>query len=145
MINIKPWRPWWTDLDEIIDEDFPLARVVKSSKKGMFVPEADVYEIEKEVIAEISLPGVEVDKVEILIEEGNLVIKGSTEKKEEIEKKGYYKKEISSGSFYRLVSLPVAVKEEEVKAEYKKGVLKVTMPKKEEEKKSRKIEIDVKD
>lgn len=144
-MNIKPWRPWWADLDEVFEEDFPMARVSRGSKKGMFAPEADVYETEKEVVVELSLPGIESDKIEVSVEDDNLVVKGSTEKKEEVEKKGYYRKEISSGSFYRSIALPVPVKEDVTRAEYKKGVLKITMPKKEEEKKARKIEIDVQD
>lgn len=64
------------------------------------------------------------------------------EKKEEKEK-GYWRREIRTGSFERMVRLPVAVKEDAVEATYEKGVLKIVMPKA-EAKPSSKVKIQIK-
>lgn len=142
---IRPYKPWWAahfdEFDNFFDEDFPLA--VKKSAKDVFAPDADIYETEKEVIAEISLPGADPEKVDVSVEDNTLVVKGSTEKKTEVEKKGYYRKEIRSGSFYRSVALPVPVQKDNTTAEFEKGVLKVTMPKADPEREGKKIEIKV--
>lgn len=102
---------------------------IMKSKSGGFIPALDIYEKGDDLIAETSLPNVDAKDVDISIEDGNLVLKGSTEKKKEVEKKNYYRKEVSSGSFYRSIPLPVAVKEDKVTAEFKGNKLTITLPK----------------
>lgn len=60
---------------------------------------------------------------------GVLTVKGATKKEHEVDEKNYYRKELRSGSFFRQIALPVAVKEDAVKAEFEDGVLKITCPK----------------
>lgn len=92
-------------------------------------PALDLYETDKEIVAELNAPGFDPKKIEITVEDQCLRIKGDMEKKEEEKKKDYWRKEIRKGSFERLVRLPSAVDEKKVKASYKKGVLKIVMPK----------------
>jgi len=138
-----PFRPWWArpfeEMERMFEEEFP-----RFEEKGVFAPEMDVYETDKDVIAEVSLPGVEPKNVDVSVEDNTLTVKGSTERKVEVKKKGYYRKEISSGSFYRSISLPVPVVKEKAKAEFENGILKVTLPKAQPEKKAKKIEIKIK-
>ncbi len=92
-------------------------------------PAMDVYETDKDVIAEINVPGFDPEKIEVSIENNMLKVKGDMEEKKEEKNKGYWRKEIRKGSFERAVSLPTAVKEDQAEATYEKGVLKVVMPK----------------
>jgi HSP20 family protein len=96
---------------------------------GTFSPSVDVKESEKEIKVSVELPGMNDKDIEVSLSRDSLTIKG--EKKEEKEDKGkdYYSMERSYGSFSRTVPLPAEVDTEKVKAEFKKGVLAVTLPK----------------
>jgi HSP20 family protein len=85
----------------------------------------------------MSMPGIDPEKVEVTIEGNYLRVVGRREEEKETKNKQFYSKEIHRGSFERAIRLPAAVNEDAVKAEYKDGVLKVTMPKTEVKKKGR--------
>ncbi len=99
-----------------------------------FNPAIDLYEKGDAFIAEVAIAGIDPDKLAISIEGTVLDIEGSIEKKSEVDEKNYYRKEVRTGSFHRLISLPSAVNGDGATAEYEKGILKITMPKKEETK-----------
>lgn len=108
-----------------------------------FFPALDVYQDKDNVVAELSLPGVDPNKVDIVIENDVLTVSGSTEEKQEVKREDYYRKEVRTGSFSRSVVLPMAVKGDQTQAHYDKGVLTITMPK-EESVKPKKVTISVK-
>lgn len=90
----------------------------------------DVYEKNGNIIAEMNIPGVEPQKIDISIEGDILRLSGSREEEKETKDKNYYSKEIQRGSFERIIQLPSTVIAEKAEAQYKEGVLKITMPKK---------------
>lgn len=94
-------------------------------------PAVDVVESSDSVVVKAELPGVDPKDVDISVSGDTLTIKG--EKKEEKEEKGksFYRVERSYGSFCRSVSLPTGVEADKAKADYKDGVLSVTLPKSE--------------
>lgn len=96
---------------------------------GTFRPNVNVVEDEKEIKVSAELPGVDEKDIEVSLSKDSLTIKG--EKKEEKEDKGknYYRMERSYGSFCRTIPLPVEIDADKVKAQFKKGVLTVTLPK----------------
>lgn len=96
---------------------------------GGFSPAIDVYEKDNQVVVETPLPGVDPDNLKISIENDVLSIEGSSEKKSEVDEKNYYRKEVRYGSFHRAVALPCAVDGDKADANYKDGVLKLTIPK----------------
>ena len=132
---IIKYRPFWPDFDEEFQN--------LSTEIAKFTPAVDVYEDNDNVIVESPLAGINPDKVSIEIEDNVLKISGKQEKKTEVDEKEYYRKEVRSGSFYRAVVLPKAVDYSKANAEFKDGMLKITVPKKEEAK-PRKIAIKVK-
>ena len=97
-------------------------------------PPLDVSETEENVLVKVEVPGIEPKDIDISISGDTLTIKG--EKKSEKEEKGknYHFIERGYGSFSRSVGLPASVKFEQVKAEYKKGILEITLPKSEKSK-----------
>ncbi len=108
-------------------------------------PRIDLYEEKDKLVAEIEMPGIDAKSINVSIEDNLLKIEAKKEEKKEEKRKGYYKKEIKSGYLKRVVSLPVDVKGDKARAEYKNGVLKIEMPKKEAKKtKSQKIKVEVK-
>ena len=123
---IIKYRPFWPDFDE---EFFSLP-----SEMVNFTPAVDVYEDKDNVVVESPLAGIDPDKVNIEIEDNVLKISGQQEKKTEVDEKEYYRREVRSGAFYRAVALPKAVDGDKAEAEFKDGMLKITVPKKEEAK-----------
>jgi HSP20 family protein len=94
-----------------------------------FTPAVEISETASELLVKAELPGLRKEDVEIEIENNVLTLKG--EKKEEREEKeeDTYLYERSYGSFQRSFSLPVGVKEDEVKADFRDGVLRIRLPK----------------
>jgi HSP20 family protein len=97
-----------------------------------FSPVVDVTESDKEVKVNVELPGVDEKNIELSIQDGRLVIRGEKKEEKEEKEKGYYRTERTFGEFYRMISMPAGVDTEKVVAEYKKGLLSITIPKTEE-------------
>lgn len=96
---------------------------------GAFSPRVDVSESDKEIKVSAELPGLDENDIEVSLAHNVLTISG--EKKEEKEDKGknYYRMERSYGSFRRSIPLPAEVEPDQVDAQFKKGVLTITLPK----------------
>ena len=129
---IVHWSPFW--MDDAFENFF--------ENKSM-TPPMDVYEKNNKVFIETPLPGIDPKKVKVNIEDGVLTIKGEKEKKSEVEEKNYYRKEVRHGSFYRAVRLPAGIREDEVDAKFKGGVLTVSVPKKAKENPKKSVHIKV--
>ena len=108
-----------------------------------FTPAFDVSETDEDIIVKAELPGVDPKEIEVNLVGSTLTVKG--EKKEEHEEKteNMHCVERSFGSFSRSVTLPCEVKEDNIEATFKDGVLNLKLPKSEPAKKSS-IKIDVK-
>ncbi len=107
-----------------------------------FAPALDLYETASALVVEAPLPGINPANVEVSVENGIVTVRGESKKEHEMDDKNYYRKEVRSGSFFRQVALPSAVKEDEVVAEFEDGVLKITCPKLAEPK-AKKITVNV--
>lgn len=93
------------------------------------IPPVDMYETDTGVVVETPLAGVDPNKIEIAIENNILSIKGSSERKTEVDEKNFYRKEVRHGSIFRQVTLPTAVEGDKAKASFENGVLKIEIPK----------------
>ncbi len=107
-------------------------------------PAVDIYETDDAIILEAELPGMNEKDIEVKIEDNVLTIRGERKFEEERKEENYYRMERFYGTFQRSFTLPSNVDTEKVKAEYKKGILKVTLPKKEQAK-PKQIKIEVKE
>lgn len=96
-----------------------------------FTPAVDLEETKDAYIVKSDLPGLEKDKIDLTVKENVLTIEGVREvtNKTEDPKSGYYAQERSYGSFARSLSLPGPVDESKIVADYKNGVLTITLPK----------------
>jgi HSP20 family protein len=94
------------------------------------VPSVDVIDREEAVVVRAEIPGVDKENLEVSMSDDRLTIKGSTrQEKEEKEAGEYTRREMSRGSFTRVVTLPANVDGEKAKASFKDGVLEMTLPK----------------
>ena len=106
-------------------------------------PSLDVFEEKDELVVKADLPGLSKEEIEVTVTGNVVTLKGEKKKEEEVKEKDYYRRERSYGSFVRSVELPCEVKSEQIKANFKDGVLEVRMPKTEEaKKKSVSVKID---
>jgi HSP20 family protein len=142
-----------TKYDPFAEVDFPTGvRLFQDAVNRLFsepaatrpwAPAVDVLETENELVVKADLPDVDLKDIDIQIERGTLSIKGER-KFERVEGKGtgYHRIERSYGTFQRVFGLPDTVDPDKVKADYKNGVLTITLPKKEVAK-PKTIKIDV--
>lgn len=108
-----------------------------------WTPAVDVAEEENDYIVKVELPGVSKDDVKITLESNILTVRGEKKAEKEINEKNYHRTERSYGSFQRSFTLPTSVKNDKIDAEYKDGILSITLPKAEEAK-PKQIEVKVK-
>src|SRR5579884_3058698 len=106
-------------------------RLLSDTQVRPWTPAVDIYETENELVLKADLPDVKMEDIDIRIENGTLALKGERKFENETNAKGYHRVERSYGSFARYFTLPETVEAEKVRAEYKNGVLTVTLPKKE--------------
>lgn len=141
-----------TKYDPFAEVDFPAGiRLFQDAVNRLFSepatrpwsPAVDVLETENELVLKADLPDVNLKDVDIQIEQGTLSIKGERKfNKVEGKGTGYHRIERSYGEFQRYFGLPDTVDTGKVKADYRNGVLTVTLPKKEVAK-PRTIKVDV--
>jgi len=134
--EVTPWRPFETlsslrrDMDRLWDrffgEDLGLTRW-----REVWTPSLDVSETKNDLIVKTEIAGVDPKDVDISLSGDMLTIKGEKKQEKEEREEGYHLMERSYGSFSRSVRLPVEVDQDKVKASYKNGVLKITLPKSE--------------
>ena len=112
-------------------------------REEILAPSVDVWEDKDNIYVEADIPGFEQKDISLNLKGDTLIISAKKEETKEEKKKNYYRCERYQGSFYREVILPSNIDASKIKAGYKNGVLKVTLPKKEEEKgKEIKIEVE---
>ena len=97
-------------------------------------PKIDVSETDNEIQVTAEMPGIDQNNVQVLLEDDRLIIRG--EKKEEREEddkdRNYHVRERVQGAFSRTLPLPFAPDPNQVKAEFKNGVMTITIPKPQE-------------
>jgi HSP20 family protein len=95
----------------------------------------DMAQTTKDIIVKVDLPGMEKDKIEVILEQNRLLrISGMREVEKTFQKEGVIKMERSSGRFERILELPCEGMSEGITATYKDGVLEILIPKREEAK-----------
>jgi HSP20 family protein len=94
-------------------------------------PAVDIFETEDAVTLKADLPDVKTDDIDIRVENGTLTLKGSRKFEKDQNAEGYHRIERSYGEFVRSFAVPPTVETDKVGAEYKNGVLTITLPKKE--------------
>ena len=139
---LVPWNPF-RDMDSIGREmstffDFPSNMFASFSSS----PRVDVYQKKENVIIKAEIPGVSKDDLNLFIDESTIRLDGQFKRENELKDENVYRTERYYGSFSRTIPLPAEVKPEQAKAEYKDGILSITVPKLEPTKtKSRRIDI----
>ena len=120
------------DLFDSFLEGFSLEPFDAGRFVATFNPKLEIKESDKEFTISAELPGLDEKDIEVTLEGDVLAIKGEKKEEHEEKKAGYYGSERSYGAFQRSIVLPDTIDAGNLKAESKKGVLKITLPKKPE-------------
>jgi HSP20 family protein len=105
---------------------FPAAQ---EGLKRPFIPRTDVFVRGDDCVVHMEIPGIDVDKdVEVLVAEGELIVRGHRERRNDVKESDFSRMEVSYGSFERRFALASEVKEKDVKARYEDGILEITLP-----------------
>ena len=97
-------------------------------------PAVDIFETEAEIVVKAELPGMDRKDITLNLEKNVLTLKGERRFQKETKEDNYHRIERSYGGFSRSFSIPATVDDERINAEYKDGVLKILLPKKEQAK-----------
>jgi HSP20 family protein len=97
-------------------------------------PAVDIYDEEDKVVIQAELPGIDKKDISVDVKGRMLTLKGERKSEKEVKEENYYRRERSFGKFERAFTLPGDVDPNKVKADFKEGVLKIEIPKSEEQK-----------
>lgn len=128
-MSLISWNPF-REVDSISRD---MENFFERSPFGFFsratAPRVDVFETEKDVVVKAEIPGVSKEDLNVYVDENSIRLSGETKRDTEYKNEHIYRTERYYGSFSRTIPLPVEVKSEQAKAEYKDGILTVTVPK----------------
>jgi HSP20 family protein len=119
-------------MDRLFEESFVRPRGVLAPVEGAATLALDVFESDDDVTVRASIPGVNPDDIDISVTGDVLTIKGETSEEREEKQGNYHLRERRYGAFQRSVNLPAPVNTDKAEAEFKNGVLTLTLPKVEE-------------
>jgi HSP20 family protein len=136
-LSVWPGFGRLTTLRDEIDRLFeaPLAELARSSQLlSGWTPAFDVYEDKDNVYVRAELPGMRKEDIDLSLHNGSLSVSGERKSEHDQNNAELYRSERFFGRFQRTISLAMPVAADRIKAQYKDGILNVTLPKAEEAK-----------
>jgi HSP20 family protein len=135
-MNIMATDPFRLLQNRLFEEPFTMFRPLTTPEENWpltaWMPPCDIYETDKEVVLKVELPAVKREEVEVMLENNVLTMKGERKFEEKTDRENYHRVERRYGEFMRSFTLPAYVDAAKINAEFKDGVLTVTLPKHEE-------------
>ncbi len=124
-------------MNRLFDESFRGSRPSNEDDwalGGTWAPVVDIFEREGTIVLKAELPGIDLKDVDIRLENNVLTLRGERKIDNEVKRESYHRVERAYGTFSRSFTLPSVVDQEKIKADYRDGVLTVSLPKREEAK-----------
>jgi HSP20 family protein len=132
LIRWQPFQEMETlrhQMDQMFDE---LAGISRESRTPMRVPAIELKEENDHLVLRAEIPGVEGKDLDIQVTREAVLIAGENRYENKTEDRGFYRSEFRYGKFQRAIPLPVPVENNKVEAEFKNGILTLTLPKAED-------------
>ncbi|MBW4520975.1 MAG: Hsp20/alpha crystallin family protein [Scytolyngbya sp. HA4215-MV1] len=133
-IRLQPWYELDTfrrQMDQLLDEVAIASRDSLSRFRETataWAPAVELKGTDTEFVLQVQLPGIAPNELDIQVGREAVSIAGETRPEPVAEESGFFRTEFRYGKFYRVVSLPAAVQNDQVKAEFKDGILTLTLP-----------------
>jgi HSP20 family protein len=118
------------------------SRLLEPQANRPWSPAVDIYETENELVLKADLPDIDQNSLDVRVENQTLTIAGERKFEKQDDTKGYHRIERSYGNFVRSFAVPNTFDTDHIAAQFKNGVLSVTLPKKEAAK-PRQIKVEV--
>jgi len=117
----------------LFDEPFAMLRPFLPAEETLpytaWTPPVDIYETDKELVLKMELPEITKENVHVTVENNVLTIRGERKLEEKVDRENYHRMERTYGEFLRSFTLPPFVDGQKIMADFKDGILKVTLPK----------------
>jgi HSP20 family protein len=141
MVRKDPWLPapfqqLSQEVDRLFDELIHRPWGVSRTQEPAWTPQLDLYEDASAFVLEADVPGVREKDISVTIDGGDLVLQGKRSFERVCDEESFYCRERRSGEFVRRLRLPTTVNREKIRAEFHDGVLRVTLPKIQPERKT---------
>ncbi len=137
LIRWNPMRDMFNlrhQMNHLFDDVFrPIVRDNRQSLMWNWHPTVDIYDNDENFVITAELPGIDKKDITIDVKDGVLTLKGIRSSDNEVKEEKYYRRERTFGKFERTFRLPLDIDPEEISANYKDGVLKIDIPKPEEQ------------
>jgi len=144
MADLIPWRGeidrLRDEMDRLYERLFDWRPFRRFPMEGEWVPWVDISETAKNIVVSAEIPGMEAKDIDVSLDGSVLTLRGERKHEKEEKEENYHRVERAYGSFFRSIQLPAEVDSSKVKASYKRGVLKITLPKVKKQE-SKKIEV----
>lgn len=127
---LDPFRLFQTPT--FFEDPFKALRPFLTTEETMpmgWTPPCDIFETEKELVLKMELPDMKKEDVHVTIENNVLTLRGERKFEEKVERENFHRIERSYGEFFRSFTLPTFVDGNKIFAEFKDGLLTVTLPK----------------
>ena len=130
-------QPFWelsrirSEINRLFEEPYGLMTPSTSFFEG-WSPAVDIYEDKDKYLVKAELPGLKKEDIEVSLDGNTLILSGERKRDEEKKEGEVYRSECYFGRFQRNLTLAQPVQEDKIQAQYKDGVLTVTLPKSEE-------------
>jgi len=135
LVRYNPWQDFNTlqrQMNRLFDEALsPLTELERGNTR---VPAAELHETADAIHLKLEVPGIEAKDLDIQVTENAVAISGERKSEKKIEENGRTVSEFHYGKFQRVIPLSARIENTNVKAEYKDGILNLTLPKSTEEK-----------
>ncbi|HWP58964.1 MAG TPA: Hsp20/alpha crystallin family protein [Candidatus Acidoferrales bacterium] len=134
-MDLVPWEPFdglsriQSRINELFDQTFGRLRTLSAPGVGAWYPPVDILESGDAYLIRVELPGMNKEDIHVEFREGAIVVSGERKFAEPAPGVEYRRAERLAGKFMRRFYLPRAIKQEEVKATYRDGVLEIHAPK----------------
>lgn len=132
------WEPF-REIDSLQREMNRLFNSLTTHENGEsnlanFIPAAEIHETQNSIELKLEVPGLEAKDLDVRVMEQAVAISGERQSETKTEEGGITRSEFRYGKFQRVIPLPTRIQNDQVKADYKNGVLSLSLPKAEEEK-----------
>jgi HSP20 family protein len=131
-MSIDPFR-FFTRQMGYLEDPFTAFRPFLPTEENLpftaWTPPCDIYETEKELVLKMELPEMKREDVHVTLENNVLTLRGERKFEEKVDQENYHRVERNYGEFLRSFTLPAFVDGNKISAEFKDGLLTVTLPK----------------
>ncbi len=132
---IKKWDPFRDlieisqDMDRLFEEGIGHRFRHAHPFRNVWVPAVDMCETDDEVIVRAEIPGINKEDLIVEVESDHLILRGERRFERNVKSEHYHRVERAHGEFYRALPLPAPIRQDKIQANYRDGVLSVSLPK----------------